>query len=103
MLGFDSATLRGCWVTAILGFSRKVLSFNHRFLEMTNELVLPFYVLRQTAIVAVAFYVARLNLIRIEKYLIIVAASFAIICVLLFPIRQIGVLRFLFGMRSRKS
>jgi heme/copper-type cytochrome/quinol oxidase subunit 2 len=90
-----------CWVTAILGFGRKHLSFNHRFLQVTNELVLPFYVLHQAVIVAVAFYVVGLNLITIEKYLLIVFAAFPIIVALLYPVSKINVLRFLFGMRIR--
>jgi len=92
-----------CWVIAILGFGRRLLSFNHRFLEISNELVLPFYILHQTVIVAIAFYVVNWNLIVIEKYLIIVLASFAVICALLFPISRINLLRFLFGMRSKKE
>jgi len=92
-----------CWATAILGYGRKLLSFNHRFLAISNELVLPFYILHQTVIVAIAFYVVGWNLIVIEKYLIIVLASFAIICALLYPIREINVLRFLFGIRLKKG
>ncbi len=91
-----------CWVIAILGFGRRHLSFNHRFLETSNELVLPFYIVHQTVIVAIAFYVVSWNLLVIEKYVIIVLSSFAVICALLFPISRINVLRFLFGMRSRK-
>jgi hypothetical protein len=91
-----------CWVVAILGFGRRLLSFNHKFLGISNELVLPFYVLHQTVIVMVAFYVVRLNLIVIEKYLIIVLVSFAVISALLLPISQINLLRFLFGMRPKK-
>ena len=91
-----------CWVIAILGFGRRCLSFNHRFLETSNELVLPFYIVHQTVIVAISFYVVSWNLIVIEKYIITVMSSFAIICALLFPISRINVLRFLFGMRSRK-
>ena len=91
-----------CWVIAILGFGRKYLSFGHRYLKVSNELVLPFYVLHQTVIVSIAFYVVSWNLIVIEKYVIIVLSSFAVICALLFPISRINVLRFLFGMRSRK-
>ena len=52
-------------------------------------------------IVVVAFYVVGLNLTIIQKYLIIILVSFAIISVLLFPIRQISPLRFLSGMRSK--
>jgi hypothetical protein len=91
-----------CWVVAILGFGRRLLSFNHKFLGISNELVLPFYVLHQTVIVMVAFYVVHLNLIVIEKYLIIVLISFAVISALLLPISQINLLRFLFGMRPKK-
>jgi glucan biosynthesis protein C len=90
-----------CWVAAILGFGRKHLSFNHRFLDVTNELVLPFYVLHQSVIVAVAFYVVGLDLIVIEKYLLIVLASFPIIVALLYPISKANLLRFLFGMRMK--
>jgi glucan biosynthesis protein C len=90
-----------CWVCAILGFGRKYLSFDHKYLKVSNELVLPFYVLHQSVIVAVAFYVVGLNLIVIEKYLLIVLASFPIIATLLYPIGSVNVLRFLFGMRTK--
>jgi len=90
-----------CWVTAILGFGRKYLSFNHKYLKVSNELVLPFYILHQSIIVAVAFYVVGLDLIVIEKYLLIVVLSFPIIATLLYPISKVNVLRFLFGMRMK--
>ena len=90
-----------CWVTAILGFGRKHLSFNHKFLETSNELVLPFYILHQSIIVAVAFYVVSLDLIVIEKFLLIVLTSFPIMVALLYPITKVNVLRFLFGMRMK--
>jgi surface polysaccharide O-acyltransferase-like enzyme len=91
-----------CWVATILGFGSKRLSFNHRFLKPANELVLPFYILHQSVIVAVAFYVVGLDLIVIEKYLLVVLASFPIIVALLYPISRINLLRFLFGMRMKK-
>lgn len=92
-----------CWVIAILGFGRKRLNFDHKYLKTANELVLPFYVLHETIIIAIAFYVVGLDMIVIGKYLIIVTASFAIIGMLLLPIRQINVLRFLFGMRLKEK
>lgn len=90
-----------CWVCAILGFGRKYLSFNNKYLKFSNELVLPFYILHQTVIVAVAFYVVGLNLIVIEKYFLIVVTAFPIIVALLYPISKVNVLRFLFGMRMK--
>ena len=49
----------------------------------------------------IAFYVVGLNLIAIEKFLLIILASFPIIVALLYPISKINVLRFLFGMRIK--
>jgi len=88
-----------CWVSAILGYGREHLSFNNKFPQVSNELVLPFYILHQAVIVAVSFYVVQLNLIVIEKYLLIVLAAFPIIAALLYPISRVNLLRFLFGMR----
>jgi hypothetical protein len=90
-------------VAAILGFGRKHLSFNHNYLNVANELVLPFYVLHQAVIVAVAFYIVQLDSIVIAKYLLIVLTSFPIITALLYPVSRINVLRFLFGMRIRHT
>ncbi len=92
-----------CWVITILGLGQKFLNFDNRFLRISNELVLPFYILHETVIVAVAFYVVGLNLIVMGKYLIIIWASFAIMSLLLVPIRYISPLRFLFGMRVKKN
>ncbi len=75
-----------CWVIAILGFGSKFLNFNHKFLQISNELVLPFYILHETVIIAIAFYVVGFNLSIIEKYLIIVFSSFAVIATLLLPV-----------------
>jgi heme/copper-type cytochrome/quinol oxidase subunit 2 len=88
-----------CWVATVLGFGCKHLSFNHKFLKVSNELVLPFYVLHQSVIVAVAFYVVGLDLVVIAKYLLIVLAAFPIIVALLYPVSKVNVLRLLFGMR----
>jgi len=90
-----------CWVTAILGFGRKHLSFNHKYLKTSNELVLPFYVLHQSVIVAVAFYAVQLNLPTIAKYLLIVITAFPTILALLYPVNKVNALRFLFGMRPK--
>lgn len=86
---------------AILGYGLKYLFFNNRLLHASNELVLPYYVLHQSVIVAVAFYAVGLSLTAIAKFLLIRLASFPIIIALLLPIRRINVLRFLFGMRVK--
>jgi len=92
-----------CWVTAILGYGRKYLSFNHRYLKTANELVLPFYVLHQAVIVAVAFYIVQFNLPVFAKYILIVLTAFPIIVTLLYPVSKVNALRFLFGMRMKST
>jgi hypothetical protein len=92
-----------CWVTALLGFGCKYLSFNHKFLETSNELVLPFYILHQSVIVAIAFYVIGLDLLVIVKFLLIVLTSFPIILALLYSIAKVNALRFLFGMKMKNQ
>ena len=92
-----------CWIIVILSIGRKRLNFNHRYLPIANELVLPFYILHETIIIVMAFYVVGFELIVILKYLLIVITSFAIISIILVPIRQINALRFLFGMRLKKG
>ncbi len=91
------------WIVAILGFGRRFLSFKHRLLGLLNELVLPFYILHQAIIVAIAFFVVSLDLVPMGKYLIVIFASFSIASVLLLPVRQFNVLRFLFGMGLKKG
>jgi len=91
-----------CWIIYILSLGHKRLNFNHRYLPIANELVLPFYILHETIIIVMAFYVVGFELIVILKYLLIVIPSFAIISIILVPIRQINALRFVFGMPAKK-
>ncbi len=89
-----------CWVVAILGFGMRHLNFNTRFLQYANEAVLPFYVLHQTVLLAVGYFVVRWQIPDVLKFVIIAAGSFAIILALYeFLIRRFNLLRFLFGMK----
>jgi glucan biosynthesis protein C len=92
------------FMLAILGFGMQHLTFNTRFLPYANEAVLPFYILHQTVIVSVGFYVVRWPIPDLLKFVIIAASSFAII-MLLYEclIRRVNVLRFLFGMKPLRK
>jgi len=88
------------WILAILGFGSKHLNFNNKFLAYSNEAVLPFYILHQTIIVVIGFFVVQWNMDIIPKYFIISITSFLIITVIYeLLVRRISPLRFLFGMR----
>jgi len=92
-----------CWILAILGLGSRFLNSNTRFLEYANVAVLPFYVLHQTVILIIGFYVVQWSLTIGAKYSIVTGASFvAILVIYELLVRRFNVLRFLFGMRLKK-
>jgi hypothetical protein len=98
------ATLRGFnswfWLAAILGLAGRYLNSYSAFLKYANEAVLPFYILHQTVIVIIGFYLAGSTLGIPVKYLILSATSFIIIVGLYdLLVRRIKALRFMFGMK----
>ena len=101
------AVLRGllCWapLIAICGFASRHLRSTNAFLKYANEGVLPFYILHQTVILTIGFYVLRLDTSLWVEYLIIVTGSFIVIMALYeLLIRRVNLLRFLFGLKMRR-
>jgi glucans biosynthesis protein C len=89
-----------CFILAILGFGGKYLDFSTLSLTYANEAVLPFYILHQTVLLVVGYFVVRWTIPDLLKWAIIVPVSFAIIMVLYeFLVRRFNVMRFLFGMK----
>jgi glucan biosynthesis protein C len=92
-----------CWIIAILGFGSRFLNFNNKFLGYANEAVLPFYILHQTIILIIGFYIVQWDMGVGAKYGMITSISFvAIMGIYELFIRRVNVLRFLFGMRLVK-
>jgi peptidoglycan/LPS O-acetylase OafA/YrhL len=88
------------WLLAILGLGSRYLNGTNRFLVYTNEAVLPFYILHQTVIIVIGYYVVQWNTGVGLKYLTISTTSFAAIMLIYeLLVRRVNVLRFLFGMR----
>jgi surface polysaccharide O-acyltransferase-like enzyme len=89
------------WLMTILGFGSVYLKKSNKILRYTNEAVLPFYILHQTVIVIIGFFIAEWRAAILIKYLVLASSSFAVIMILYeLLIRRIGVLRFLFGMKK---
>ncbi|RJP19751.1 MAG: acyltransferase [Candidatus Abyssobacteria bacterium SURF_5] len=92
------------WVVAVLSFGRRYLGFTNRILTYANEAALPVYILHQTVIVMVGYYVVRWQTGMMSGYFIITMLSLVVTllaCDLL--VRRINVVRFLFGMRAKRS
>jgi len=92
-----------CWIIAILGLGSRYLNFNNRSLGYANEAVLPFYILHQTIILIIGFFVVQWGMGIAPKYFIISTTSFVAIMVIYeLMVRRINAFRFLFGMRLKK-
>jgi hypothetical protein len=88
---------------AIWGFSIRHLNFGTKSLYLANEAVLPFYVLHQTVLLIVGFYVIQWSVPDALKFVVIFVVSLIIIVGLYwFAIRPYNVMRFLFGMRPKR-
>jgi glucan biosynthesis protein C len=91
-----------CCILAILGFGRKYLNFSTPFLIYANEAVLPFYILHQTVILSVGYFVVQWAIPDLPKWAVILPASFVLIMVVYeFLVRRYNVMRLLFGMKPR--
>jgi hypothetical protein len=88
------------WVVAILSFGKKYLNVKSKLLKYANEAVLSFYILHQTAIIFIGFYVVRWNVGIVEKFLVISTLSLVLTIALYYLlVKRTKVTRFLFGMK----
>ncbi len=91
-----------CWVLAFVGLARQYLTRRTPFLQYANEAVLPCYVLHQTVILGVGYFVVQWAISGLLKWAIIFALSLTIIMALYeFLIRRFNVMRVLFGLKWR--
>jgi surface polysaccharide O-acyltransferase-like enzyme len=98
------AILAWSWIITILGLGNRFLNSNNRFLGYASEAVLPFYILHQTIIIIIGYYVVQWSLSTAPKYFIVVVISFIVVeAIYELLVRRINVLRFLFGMRLKKK
>lgn len=89
-------------VITILGYAHVWLNKLSTLLQKCNEAIYPFYVLHQTIIVVVGYYVIQLDVGIPSKILLLMVASFPIILLiyryLIYPFK---LARLLFGMKKK--
>jgi len=91
-------------VVFILSMGAKYLNFNNKTLAYANEAVLPFYLLHQTVILSVGWFVLPWSIGMLLKFLIITVVSFLLIMAIYeLLIRRFNIVRFFFGMRPKKK
>ena len=87
-------------ILAMLGYGKKYLKSSNRFLRYFSEASYPFYIIHQTVIVVVGFYIVKINTSVLMKYSAIVISAF-IVTTLFYDIfvKRLKIIRFLFGMK----
>jgi len=89
-------------ILAVLGFAKRHLNFTNSFLKYANRAVYPYYILHQTLIVAVGYYVVQWPLPIIIKLCILVVLCFLVLTtVYQFIIEPYALTRVLFGLKAR--
>jgi len=103
-LGVPLYVLSACsLLPAFLGFGIQHLTKITPFLKYASEAVLPFYILHQTVLLIVGYFVVQWAIPDFMKWMVISTVSFVIIMAIYeFVVRRVNILRFLFGMRPVK-
>lgn len=88
---------------AATGYGEEILNRDSRVLRYLSESSYPFYILHQTVILAVAYFVVRWDLSLWPKFFIIMALTLVFTFGLYeVVVRRTNFTRFLFGMKARK-
>ena len=79
-------------------------SLKERIAGYVKEAQLPFYILHQTPIVLIGYYVVQWNVNALYKYIVISLSALVVTLVVYdIGVRRTRLTRFLFGMRSRRE
>ncbi|NLO32153.1 MAG: acyltransferase family protein [Candidatus Hydrogenedentes bacterium] len=88
------------WIIASMGYAETWLNGKNRFYRYANEASYPFYILHQTILCAIAFYVVQWSMNLWIKFFVISALTF-LLTLLVYDlfVKRIQISRFLFGMK----
>ena len=89
------------WIMFFLAFFSRNLNFSHTILIPANISILPIYVLHQTLIIIIGYYVVDTDLNLFMKFTIITLTAIPSAVLLYKLIQTNNVSRFLFGMKKK--
>ncbi|MCR2823639.1 acyltransferase family protein [Lederbergia panacisoli] len=88
----------------ILGYGNKVLNFPHKAVSYMNEAAFPIYIVHQSILVVIGYYIIQLNYGVFLKFLIIMFLTLAVSFAFYeFIIKRIAIARVLFGLKVQKK
>lgn len=89
------------WIISLLYLARRFLNFSNRFLRYANGAVLPFYVIHETPVILIGFYVTKWDMGVLPKYTINALLALIATIIIYELIKRTNITRFLFGMRLK--
>ena len=102
---FDVLAILLSWFTVItvIAYGQRWLNKPHRWLPLVNEGLYPFYILHQTVIIVIGYYVCQLPWSIAAKFWTIALLTASCCCLFfLLLIRPFNPVRILFGVKPRK-
>lgn len=102
--GFSHLAIAWFWILAIIGMGQNYLSTGNRYLRLANEGIYPFYVLHQTAIVVIGYYLIQFPSGMWTKFFLVSSLSgIASVGAYFLLIRPFALMRFLFGLKKKAN
>jgi glucans biosynthesis protein C len=92
------------WLTliVILGYGNKFLNFSHKFVPYMNEASFPIYIIHQSVLVVVGYFILKFKIGVFLEYLLIMAVTFIIsVMIYEFIIKRIPLTRWIFGVKIK--
>jgi glucan biosynthesis protein C len=91
-----------CWTAFMLYIGMRYLDRDSRALRYGQATLLPFFVVHQPAILAIAYFVVQWEAPVVIKLLVVVLGAFVVsIGLTELVVKRVGILRVLFGMKAR--
>ncbi|GAB4045331.1 acyltransferase family protein [Spirosoma litoris] len=105
LFSFDGLGITWFSVLTTIAYGYRYLNKNHRLLPQLNEAVYPFYIIHQTVILLIGYYVlTKTGLGVYDGFLTITLSSFvACTAIYLLIIRPFTLTRFLFGLKAKSA
>lgn len=92
-----------CWTAFMLFIGMRFMDHTSKVLQYSLGAILPFFVVHQAVILAIAYFVVQWEATIAIKFLVVVLGSFVVSLGLYeWVINRVGLLRGLFGMKSKQ-
>ena len=96
--------MKWSWVATLIGFAKHHLNFNNDELQYCNSIVYPFFILHQTVIICIGYYIIDWGMNGVLEFMAILIGTFIISILLIeLVIKKSNILRLLFGLKLIKK